>query len=155
MFESHMVKIAEFLLENNKEITFDYNAKYGLTEEDFKEATVEENVEVSVQEEACVEEVAENEQVAATEVVEEEKPEEQVEDNTNDLYEEIRKYRYNKAKEEGNKPYFLFNNNTLDLLVKERPRTKEELLKVQGFGQVKVDKYGDDLLNIINKYVNI
>ena len=108
-----------------------------------------------MQEEACVEEVAENEQVAATEVVEEEKPEEQVEDNTNDLYEEIRKYRYNKAKEEGNKPYFLFNNNTLDLLVKERPRTKEELLKIQGFGQVKVDKYGDDLLNIINKYVNI
>lgn len=87
--------------------------------------------------------------------MEEEKTEEQVEDNTSDLYEEIRKYRYNKAKEEGNKPYFLFNNNTLDLLVKERPRTKEELLKVQGFGQVKVDEYGDDLLNIINKYVNI
>ena len=152
MFESHMVKIAEFLLENNKEITFDYNAKYGLTEEDFKEATVEENVEVSVQEEACVEEVAENEQVAATEVVEEEKPEEQVEDNTSDLYEEIRKYRYNKAKEEGNKPYFLFNNNTLDLLVKERPRTKEELLKIQGFGQVKVDKYGEDILAIIHKF---
>ena len=152
MFESHMVKIAEFLLENNKEITFDYNAKYGLTEEDFKEATVEENVEVSVQEEACVEEVAENEQVAVTEVVEEEKTEDQVEDNAGDLYEEIRKYRYNKSKEEGNKPYFLFNNNTLDLLVKERPRTKEELLKIQGFGQVKVDKYGEDILAIIHKF---
>lgn len=79
----------------------------------------------SVQEEACVEEVAENEQVAATGVI----AEEQVVDNASDLYEEIRKYRYNKA--------------------------KEELLKVQGFGRVKVDKYGDDLLNIINKYVNI
>ena len=119
---------------------------------DFKEATVEENVEVSVQEEACVEEVAENEQVAVTEVVEEEKTEDQVEDNTGDLYEEIRKYRYNKSKEEGNKPYFLFNNNTLDLLVKERPRTKEELLKIQGFGQVKVDKYGEDILAIIHKF---
>lgn len=155
MFESHMVKIAEFLLENNKEITFDYNAKYGLTEEDFKDATVEENVEVSVQEEACVEEAVENEQVAVTEVVEEEKAEENIKNNDNDLCEEIRKYRYNKSKEEGNKPYFLFNNNTLDLLVKEKPRTKEELLKIQGLGQVKVDKYGDELLNIINKYVNI
>ena len=87
--------------------------------------------------------------------MEEEKAEEQVVDNASDLYEEIRRYRYNKSKEEGNKPYFLFNNNTLDLLVKERPRTKEELLKIQGFGHVKVDKYGDDLLNIINKYVNI
>lgn len=83
----------------------------------------------SVQEEACVEEVAENEQVAATGVIAEEEAEEQVVDNASDLYEEIRKYRYNKA--------------------------KEELLKVQGFGRVKVDKYGDDLLNIINKYVNI
>lgn len=137
MFESHMVKIAEFLLENNKEITFDYNAKYGLTEEDFKEFIVEEASEVLVDEEVIASEAVENEQVA---------------DNASDLYEEIRKYRYNKSKEEGNKPYFLFNNNTLDLLVKEKPRTKEELLKVQGFGQVKVDKYGDDLLEIINKF---
>lgn len=96
--------------------------------------------------------LAENEQVAVTEVMEEEKAEEQVVDNASDLYEEIRRYRYNKSKEEGNKPYFLFNNNTLDLLVKERPRTKEELLKIQGFGQVKVDKYGEDLLGIINKF---
>ncbi|MBS5985202.1 NERD domain-containing protein [Clostridium sp.] len=140
MFESHMVKIAEFLLENNKEITFDYNAKYGLTEEDFKESIVEEASEVLVDEEVIASEAVENEQVA---------------DNASDLYEEIRKYRYNKSKEEGNKPYFLFNNNTLDLLVKERPKTKEELLKVQGFGQVKVDKYGDDVLNIINKYINM
>ena len=94
--------------------------------------------------------LAENEQVAVTEVMEEEKAEEQVVDNASDLYEEIRRYRYNKSKEEGNKPYFLFNNNTLDFLVKEKPRTREELLKIQGFGQVKVDKYGDDLLNIIN-----
>ncbi|WP_111937633.1 HRDC domain-containing protein [Clostridium paraputrificum] len=96
--------------------------------------------------------LAENEQVAVTEVMEEEKAEEQVVDNASDLYEEIRRYRYNKSKEEGNKPYFLFNNNTLDFLVKEKPRTREELLKIQGFGQVKVDKYGEDLLGIINKF---
>ncbi len=96
--------------------------------------------------------LAENEQVAVTEVMEEEKAEENIKNNDNDLYEEIRKYRYNKSKEEGNKPYFLFNNNTLDLLVKERPRTKEELLKIQCFGQVKVDKYGKELLEIINKF---
>lgn len=96
--------------------------------------------------------LAENEQVAVTEVMEEEKAEEQVVDNASDLYEEIRRYRYNKSKEEGNKPYFLFNNNTLDFLVKEKPRTREELLKIQGFGQVKVDKYGKELLEIINKF---
>lgn len=90
--------------------------------------------------------------MAVTEVVEEEKAEENIKNNDNDLYEEIRKYRYNKSKEEGNKPYFLFNNNTLDLLVKEKPKTKEELLKIQGFGQVKVDKYGKELLEIINKF---
>ena len=139
IFESQMIKIANFLLTNNKEVTYDYKAKYGLTDEDF-----EENVE-----ETIIEEIAENkvDELVKEEVVASEK----VIDDSSELYEEIKKYRYNKSKEEGKKAYLLFNNNTLDLLVKERPKTKEELLKIQGFGPVKVEQYGDDLLSIINK----
>lgn len=32
------------------------------------------------------------------------------------------------------------------------PRSKEELLKVSGFGAVKVGKYGDDILAILKEY---
>ena len=132
IFESQMIKIANFLLENNKEITFDYMAKYGLTDEDFKVDTDNST------EEVIIEEPIKNE----TNI-----------DNSNDLYNDIKEYRYNKSKEEGVKAYFLFNNATLDILVKEMPKTKEDLLKINGLGPVKVNKYGDDILNIIKKYI--
>ncbi|WP_099335648.1 HRDC domain-containing protein [Clostridium cadaveris] len=32
------------------------------------------------------------------------------------------------------------------------PRNKEELQKIAGFGAVKANKYGDDILKIIKKY---
>lgn len=139
ILESHMINIANFILESNKEITFDYNAKYGLTDEDFKEVVELENQEEileEVKEEALVEEAVENKEEESKDSI---------------LYEELRKYRYGKAKEEGNKPYFIFNNTTLDDLVSKKPTTKEELIKIQGFGQVKVEKYGEDILEVILK----
>jgi hypothetical protein len=47
-------------------------------------------------------------------------------------------------------PYYVFNNEELDRILQAMPKTKEELLKVKGFGPVKVDKYGEDILKIIN-----
>lgn len=38
-----------------------------------------------------------------------------------------------------------------DNLVSKKPTTKEELIKIQGFGQVKVEKYGEDILEVILK----
>lgn len=135
MFESRMIEIANFLLESNKEITYDYKAKYGLTEEDFK--VVEDKIH---QEEEIIEEVVEKEIIEEVEVKN---------NSDEELYEELKKYRYNKAKEEGVKAYFIFNNATLDELVKIKPKTKDQLLKVQGFGQVKVEKYGAAIIEAI------
>ena len=33
------------------------------------------------------------------------------------------------------------------------PRSKKGLLEVAGFGEVKVDKYGDDILKFIEMYI--
>ena len=44
----------------------------------------------------------------------------------------------------------IFNNAEMDDLIEKNPKTKEELLKVKGFGQTKVDKYGDEILKILN-----
>lgn len=71
---------------------------------------------------------------------------------SNPLVKELRKYRYHKATEENTKPYFIFTNNEMESLIESLPRSKEELLKVRGFGPAKVEKYGDDLLSIIKRY---
>lgn len=49
------------------------------------------------------------------------------------------------------KPYFIFNNETLDELVSLKPKNKDELLKIKGFGANKVEKYGVEIINIIKK----
>lgn len=67
----------------------------------------------------------------------------------NILYESLRNYRFKKSKEENIKPYMIFNNNELDLLCSLKPITIDELLKVPGFGQFKVSKYGEDIISII------
>lgn len=32
------------------------------------------------------------------------------------------------------------------------PKTKEELKAVNGFGEIKINKYGNDIIEIIKKY---
>ena len=76
--------------------------------------------------------------------------EENVEDTA--IFQELRAYRLKKSREEQVKPYFLYNDNQLKDLIEKKPRTKEELLKVSGFGSVKAGKYGEDILKIIAKY---
>lgn len=68
------------------------------------------------------------------------------------LIDELKTYRLNKSKEENIAPYFLYNNSQLNDLVSKMPRTKEELKKVSGFAEVKTERYGNDLLEIINRY---
>lgn len=72
-------------------------------------------------------------------------------DNKNDLElrEELKSYRLKKCKEEHNKPYFIFNDKTLEDLIEKKPFTDKELIKIEGFGQYKIEKYGKDILNII------
>lgn len=36
-------------------------------------------------------------------------------------------------------------------LISKMPNTKEKLLGVTGFGNAKVEKYGEDILNILNE----
>ncbi|QXE20848.1 HRDC domain-containing protein [Clostridium sp. 001] len=69
-----------------------------------------------------------------------------------DIFKELKAYRLHKSREEKIKPYFIYNNNQLKNLILKMPRNKEELQKVAGFGEVKVNKYGDDILKIIDKY---
>ena len=55
----------------------------------------------------------------------------------------------NKAKEEKVKPYFVYNNEMMEEIIKMKPKNEEELIAIRGFGPVKIEKYGQDIIDII------
>ncbi|XVF01151.1 hypothetical protein REPUB_Repub04eG0063700 [Reevesia pubescens] len=67
------------------------------------------------------------------------------------LYSALRMLRTVLVKEagEGVMAYHIFGNATLQHISKRVPRTKEELLEINGIGKAKISKYGDRLLETI------
>ena len=61
----------------------------------------------------------------------------------------LREYRLHKSRSEQIKPYYLFNDAQMADLISKMPRTKEELLNVNGFGTVKVEKYRAEIVEIV------
>lgn len=47
--------------------------------------------------------------------------------------------------------YNVYNNEMMAELIKLKPRNNEEIMKVKGFGKVKVDMLGDDIISFINE----
>ena len=70
------------------------------------------------------------------------------------LISELKAYRLAKSREEGLKPYYIFNDLQMEDLIAKMPADKECLLGVNGFGSVKTEKYGKDLIEILDKYRN-
>lgn len=75
-------------------------------------------------------------------------------DDNKQLITGLKEFRLKKSQQEKKKPYYIFNNKQMEDLIKKMPKTKEELLKVSGFGPVKTEKYGDEIINIILRYEN-
>jgi protein required for attachment to host cells len=69
------------------------------------------------------------------------------------IFKELKAYRLKKSREEGIKPYFIYNDNQLKDLISKMPGSKSELMMVYGIGQAKADKYGKDILDIVLKYI--
>lgn len=61
----------------------------------------------------------------------------------------LKAYRLEQSRKENCKPYYIFNDRQMNDLLDKFPRNKEELLMVSGFGNVKVEKYGDQILAIL------
>lgn len=70
-----------------------------------------------------------------------------------EIYKELKSLRLVKSREEKIKPYFIYNNEQLKDLISKMPVNNEELKKVSGFGDIKVSKYGEDIIKIIKKYL--
>ncbi len=66
----------------------------------------------------------------------------------------LKQYRKEKSNYEQIQPYMIFNDQTLDDLIKKIPQSLEELKLISGFGEYKVNKYGSEIVNIIKNEVN-
>lgn len=72
-------------------------------------------------------------------------------DNKETIRSELKKYRLQKAKSLNYKPYFIFNDQTLEEILSIMPRTLTDLKKISGLGDKKIEFYGQDIINIINE----
>ncbi|MDF2871195.1 MAG: hypothetical protein K0R05_2770 [Anaerocolumna sp.] len=142
MSDEKMLLWAQSYLDLHKDVDKDYSAKY----EKYRiipmiENTTEQALEIQKDNNADVISIHEN-AVSENDVsIEETK-----------VYQELKAYRLNKSREERIKPYFIYNDSQLKDLILKMPKSREELLKVSGFGEAKVNKYGEDILKVIENY---
>jgi len=61
----------------------------------------------------------------------------------------LRAWRRKRAEADGVPAYVVFNDRTLAALAERRPRSRGELLAVDGIGPAKLDRYGDELLALL------
>ena len=61
----------------------------------------------------------------------------------------LKDWRYRKARERSIPPYCILSNNTLKILVENRPKDRHSLLQVKGIGAHKLEEYGDELLELL------
>ena len=65
------------------------------------------------------------------------------------LYEAIKDWRRHAAEEENVPPYVIFGDRTIEALILKKPRTVRELLNVFGIGEIKAEKFGSALLQLV------
>lgn len=70
-----------------------------------------------------------------------------------ELFELLRQMRKEKAKEENVPPYIVFSDVALMGMVEILPSEIDQLLKVSGIGKVKAEKYGSEIIEMINNFV--
>lgn len=67
-----------------------------------------------------------------------------------DLIVKLKAFRLEQSRLENSKPYYIFRDEQMEDLIAKNPKNKEELCNVSGFGKVKVEKYGDIILDILS-----
>ncbi|MCF7835876.1 MAG: exodeoxyribonuclease VII large subunit [Candidatus Marinimicrobia bacterium] len=68
-----------------------------------------------------------------------------------ELVQKLKGWRSSIARKEGVELYRVLSNATIDSIAELKPKTKEELLEVKGIKEKKFQKYGADILMLVNK----
>lgn len=67
------------------------------------------------------------------------------------LYDFIRNWRSEKAKEKGLPVYIILTNEQIVQIIRIKPVTKDELRKIKGLSDNKVRDFGDEILSLFSK----
>jgi superfamily II DNA helicase RecQ len=65
------------------------------------------------------------------------------------VFEALRAWRTARARQEAMPPYVIAHDATLLAIAEARPRTMAGLRRVKGMGPAKLEKYGEELLAVI------
>ena len=127
--DSKMYEIAEAIIANDTPRVIDYVSSLGLhlVDKEIEEETTK---------------------ALETGFIDDEETSEKLNDDS--LLKALKKYRFEKAKQLNIQPYFIFNNAQLEGIINNMPKTKDELIKLQGFGEKKFETYGQDILDILS-----
>lgn len=118
-----MKEVAEFFLANNQPKKSDYAKRY-------------EDVIVAIEKQDIVaSSITSNEDSLARE----------------NIVKKLKEFRLQQSRKENLKPYMVFNDAQMNDLIDKNPQNKDELIKVSGFGAVKVEKYGEMILRILKE----
>lgn len=69
------------------------------------------------------------------------------------LYEKLKDYRLSVSKLEGVFPYMVLGANTLKEISGRYPLEENQLKDIGGIGPVKINKYGENIINIVKEYI--
>jgi Superfamily II DNA helicase len=69
-----------------------------------------------------------------------------------DLFEQLKEVRRKIAQEENVPAYIVLSDATLMEIAEYLPHNKEEFLKISGFGQVKIERYGKQFWEVVANY---
>lgn len=125
MTEKEMLNIANFFLNEDQSNKLDYAVKY--------EELVAENEVLKSKETKIIEDTSAKV------------------DKEAEVITSLKAFRLEQSRKEKIKPYYIFNDAQMQDLIAKNPQNKEELCQVSGFGKVKSEKYGDCILNILNR----
>jgi len=70
------------------------------------------------------------------------------------LFKILKSFRIRVSIEEDLPAYMIFHDSALKYISKLRPKTKEKLLQIHGIGGKKYDKYGEEVLKIVNQFTD-
>ncbi len=75
----------------------------------------------------------------------------EVADADRELWEALRECRRKIASERNLPPYVIFHDATLKQMLAERPADRDALLRISGVGQAKLERYGEQFLEVLRR----
>ncbi len=70
------------------------------------------------------------------------------------LYDEVRTWRARTAKRDGIPPYLILTNRQAAQVAARRPATSADLRTIEGFGEAKSSRWGEEILVLVSAFVN-